>query len=188
MNKFFFRLAFAAAALLPASSVLAADLDAPPVDDLRPATFDWSGPYVGAFVGGISENGTFDTTCVACGIYTRENSGWGWNGGVNAGWNYQMDSFVMGIEGDWAFGGRVAQNRAPTEMTEYEFNNIASLRARAGLAFDDTLLYAVGGVAFVTRRSALQISPQVLAFQPTIRNGSQAGLSAAVWSMPSLIV
>lgn len=50
MNKFLFRLAFADAALLPASFVLAADLNAPPpVKDLRPATFDWAGPSLGIF-------------------------------------------------------------------------------------------------------------------------------------------
>jgi outer membrane immunogenic protein len=103
MKQFFFRLAFAIAAFFPASSVLAADLDIPPpVENLRPATYDWSGPYVGAFAGGIVETGTYDAVCTPgpCGTTgLREMNGVGWNGGILAGWNYQMDSFVMGIEG-----------------------------------------------------------------------------------------
>jgi outer membrane immunogenic protein len=150
MHQFFFRLALATAALLPASSVLAADLDIPPpVENLRPATYDWSGPYAGVFVSGITTTGTYDVTCALCGVFPRENNGFGWNGGLKAGWNYQVDSFVMGIEGDWAFGGHVAQNHEPTEMTDTEFNNIATLRARLGMAFDDTLVYLTGGAAFV---------------------------------------
>ena len=151
MNKFFFRLVFAIAALLPASSVLAADLDVPPpVDNLRPATYDWSGPYVGAFVEGITELGNYDAVCVpaAC-AGLREMNGFGVNGGGFVGWNYQVDDFVMGVEGDWAFGGRVAKNHEPAELTDLNFDNIATLRARMGWAMDNTLFYATGGVAFV---------------------------------------
>jgi outer membrane immunogenic protein len=151
MKHFFFRLAFLVAAFFPVSSVLAADLDVPPpIEDSRPANFDWSGPYVGAFIAGITETGTYDVVCAPiCGAGLREMNGFGWNGGALVGWNYQMDSFVMGIEGDWALGEHVAQNHEPAELTDLEFNNIATLRARLGWALDDTLIYATGGVAFV---------------------------------------
>ena len=152
MKHFFLRLAFALAAIFSVSSVFAADLDVPPppVEELRPATLDWSGPYVGAFIDGITETGTYDVVCApACGAGLREMNGFGWNAGALIGWNYQMDSFVMGIEGDWAFGGNVAQNHEPAEMTDLDFNSIATICARLGWALDDTLIYAKGGVAFV---------------------------------------
>lgn len=151
MNKFFLRLAFAVAVLLPMPSALAADPDVPPpMDDLRPANFDWSGPYVGGFIEGITETGTYDVVCGGvCAAGLREMNGFGWNTGILAGWNYQMDSFIMGIEGDWAFGGQVADNDEPAELTELDFNNIATLRARLGWAMDNTMIYATGGVAFV---------------------------------------
>ena len=60
-----------------------------------------------------------------------------------------MDSFVLGIEGDWAFGGTVATNDEPGIDTDLSFNNIATLRARAGFALDNTLLYFTGGLAAV---------------------------------------
>jgi outer membrane immunogenic protein len=145
MKQFFLRLACSVAALLPASSVLAADL----VEDLRPATYDWAGPYAGVFVGGTGEFGTTNTTCGACGIYDRELNGWQWNGGFNAGWNHQIDNFVMGVEGDWAFGGDIAQNHEPAEMLDLAFNDIASIRARFGFALDRTLIYVTGGFATV---------------------------------------
>jgi outer membrane immunogenic protein len=160
MNKFFLRTAFLVAALLSASSVFATDLDVPPpIDGLRPATFDWSGPYVGVFGAAVAVDGTFDGTCTSGGVacvppaiatYTDiEHSGIGYAGGVLLGWNYQMDSFVMGIEGDWAFGGTVATNDEAGIDTDLSFNNIATLRARAGFALDNTLLYFTGGLAAV---------------------------------------
>jgi outer membrane immunogenic protein len=155
MNKFFLRIAFLIAAMIPPASVFAADLDVPPpIGDLRPTTFDWSGPYVGVFGAAIAVDGTFDGTCTggACGapaFSNFEHSGIGYAGGVLAGWNYQIDSFVMGIEGDWAFGGTVATNDEATVDTDLSFNNIATLRARAGFALDNTLLYFTGGLAAV---------------------------------------
>ncbi len=155
MNKFFLRLAFAVAVLLPMPSALAADLDVPP-PDLRPASFDWSGPYVGVFGAAIAVDGTYDATCTAAvppcdrPTYTDiEHSGIGYAGGILGGWNYQIDSFVMGIEGDWAFGGKVATNDEPGIDTDLSFNNIATVRARAGFALDNTLLYFTGGLAAV---------------------------------------
>ena len=160
MNKFFLRLAFLVAVLLPGSSSFAADLDVPPpIGDLRPATFDWSGPYIGVFGTAIAVDGTFDGTCTSGGVacvppdiatYTDyEHSGIGHTYGVLGGWNYQIDSFVMGIEGDWALGGTVATNDEPGVDTDLNFNHVATLRARAGLAFDNTLLYFTGGLAVV---------------------------------------
>jgi outer membrane immunogenic protein len=156
MNKFFLRLAFAAAVLLPMPSALAADLDVPP-PDFRPASFDWSGPYVGVFGAAIAVDGTYDATCSSGGVpcvvdptFTDiEHSGIGYAGGALIGWNYQIDTFVWGIEGDWAFGGTVATNDEAGIDTDLSFNNIATLRARAGWAMDNTLLYVTGGLAAV---------------------------------------
>ena len=129
------------------------------MDDLRPATFDWSGPYVGVFGAAVAVDGTFDGTCTSGGVpcvppaiptFTdMEHSGIGYAGGFLLGWNYQIDSFVMGIEGDWAFGGTVATNDEPGIDTDLSFNNIATLRARAGFALNNTLLYFSGGLAAV---------------------------------------
>lgn len=140
---------FAVTALVPVSSVLAADPEPPPIEDLRPG-YDWTGPYVGGFLGIVSIDGNYDATSVCgCAFYDREMSGSGYQAGVLLGWNYQFDSFVMGIEGDYAWGGEVADNDDPAEETDLQFNSIATLRARAGWANGNTLLYVTGGAAFV---------------------------------------
>ena len=63
MNRFFFGLALAVAILLPIPSAFAADLDVPPPDDLRPSTFDWSGPYIGIFGAAVAVDGDYDGVC-----------------------------------------------------------------------------------------------------------------------------
>ena len=160
MNRFFLRLAFAVAVLFPMPSALAADLDIPP-PEMRSASFDWSGPYVGVFGAAIGADGSYDGTCTTGGVpcvvvapevnvFTDyEHSGIGYAGGFVGGWNYQFESLVFGIEGDWAFGGTVATNDEPGIDTDISFNNIATLRARTGLALDNTLLYVTGGLAAV---------------------------------------
>ena len=167
MNKFL--LGLTVAIMLPASSAFAADLDIPP-PDMRPASFDWSGPYIGIFGAAIAVDGSFDGTCttggVACvppdiDIYTDyEHSGIGYAGGILGGWNYQIDTFVFGVEGDWAFGGTVATNDEPGVDTDISFNNIATLRARAGFALDNTLLYVTGGLAAVDMEFGAMMASQ----------------------------
>jgi outer membrane immunogenic protein len=57
-------------------------------------------------------------------------------GGVHAGYNWQKDgNLVLGIEGDISFGD--------------DIDYLASIRARAGLALDQLLIYGTGGVAFL---------------------------------------
>ena len=149
MKAFLLRLALITAALVPVTSALAADLEAPPpVDDLRPATYDWTGLTIGAFAASIAVDGHYDATniCGCVGI-DPEMSGIGYGFGVKAGFDYQVDSIVMGIQGDWTFGGEIATNDDPAEATYLNMNNFGTLRARVGVADGNTLLYATGGLA-----------------------------------------
>lgn len=170
MSKLLLRVSIAAAALASVSSAaFSADIDVmpppPPVEELRPATYDWTGPYVGVWGGGVFTEGHYDKTpdCApgnpACGPVDPEMSGTGFAGGVLAGWNYDMDGFVIGVEGDYGWGGQVAQNRDPAEMTEMSYDAIATARVRAGFAFDDTLIYATGGAAFVNANFSGEVGP-----------------------------
>jgi outer membrane immunogenic protein len=134
-----------------ATSAMAADFEPPPpVSELRPATYDWTGPYIGLRASGVSEFGDYIYDCPSCAAPAyAEMDGHGWAAGFTAGYNYQMEAIVLGLEGTWEFGSKVGSNDDVNQMTELEFNHIATLRARAGMAFDDTLVYALGGAAFV---------------------------------------
>jgi outer membrane immunogenic protein len=82
----------------------------------------------------------------------------GFTGGGQAGVNWQFGSWVTGIEGDFNYMGRKAQQTfvqgvvgAPgfTVSTDErsKLDWLATLRGRLGYAFDRTLIYGTGGLA-----------------------------------------
>lgn len=173
MNALIHRLALVAAVALPATSALAADLDVPPpVDDLRPATYDWTGLNIGIFASAIAIDGFYGTTQVCddpstpaietC-AFDPDMSGIGYGFGARAGFDYQVDNFVWGIQGDWTFAGEIANNEDPDEMSYMKMNNLGTLRARAGIADGNSLLYVTGGLAVAEMEFGGLIGPS---FQP----------------------
>jgi len=113
---------FAAAAFLTPVAASAADLK--PVYKAPPApvaTFNWTGFYVGGSVGARWMEGDWNTTCLQTGLagttcpntagfpgrITTDNpasfDATSFRGGVYAGFNWQVNTWVFGIEGDWAW-------------------------------------------------------------------------------------
>jgi outer membrane immunogenic protein len=150
-----------AAAVLLSTPTLAVDLAPAPVE---PAPvylpFTWTGFYVGVHAGYAwgdvdddlddrFEENDFPVDHRADGLDID-----GFIGGAHAGYNVQFDSFVIGIEGDVDFSGAdgdhefSASDGLITGNLSLDSNWQASIRARAGFAFDRTLIYATGGVAF----------------------------------------
>jgi outer membrane immunogenic protein len=164
MTRLLLRLSLATAALVSVSSVaLSADLPPPPPpEELRPATYDWTGAYVGAYAAVVSEEGRYhkvpDCTA-ACNPSDPEMSGTGFGGGVLAGYNMDFGGWVIGVEGDYGWTNKIAQNRDPAEATDMKFDGIATIRARAGAAMDDTLVYVTGGVAFANAKFEGDVGP-----------------------------
>ena len=118
------------------SPVAAADLPvkAPPTVVLP---FTWTGPYAGAFGGyGWSTSGGLDAK--------------GGFGGGQIGYNIQTGTLVLGIEGDIA-GGDISQTVNGSTVqgipftTAFTNDALASLRARAGLAYNTWLFYGTAG-------------------------------------------
>ncbi|MEO6609764.1 MAG: outer membrane beta-barrel protein [Aestuariivirga sp.] len=132
----------------PGSIATAADLDPPPppVDHLRPATYDWSGGYVGGWVGTACIDGTLTDNVPS--PVTFENAGCGFKGGVLVGYNHQMDNIVFGIEGDWGMSNSIVTNNEAGADYTYGLDSIATLRGRVGYAMDDTLFFVTAGGAW----------------------------------------
>lgn len=154
------RLALLATVMVPAASALAADLDPPPpIEDLRPATYDWTGIYAGVVGSVVSLDGHYDKIPDRGPPVDPEMSGTGYMGGIVAGLNWQMDDFVLGVEADYQFGGEIANNEEPAEMTDFSINGLATVRARAGVVLDSTMLYLTGGVAFLDTEFGGDVGP-----------------------------
>ena len=165
-------LAGTAAIALTASAVSAADLPsrAPPPFVAPVPLFTWTGFYLGVNAGygwhDSNDNtifvpqGTFVTAPLASGALSfGNNSGDGFVGGGQIGYNYQFGQFVIGAEADiqWAdLGGGtgtafVPLGFPPTFVPAGAAGGIewfGTVRARLGFAIDRALIYATGGFAY----------------------------------------
>jgi outer membrane immunogenic protein len=157
------KFSLATAVLVAASaSAFAADLPSrrpPPVFTPVPL-FTWTGFYVGGDVGYAWGYNTTDSS-VADGItgsapYSSKPNGE--IGGVHVGYNYQINQFVIGIEGDVV--GSNFNNTGNGYFTNVDGGPVAgvytstripiegSIRGRLGYAWDRALFYVTGGAAF----------------------------------------
>ena len=137
-----------------ATGALAADLPsrrAPAPIIAAVPVFTWTGFYVGVNAGyGWNAN---DSITVGGIRFDLDDEG-GFVGGAQAGYNYQIGSFVVGLEGDIQyadFGGDDRFDFDGDGILDDDFNTsdwFGTVRARAGVAFDRALIYATGGFAF----------------------------------------
>jgi outer membrane immunogenic protein len=111
---------------------------------LAPApAFSWTGFYAGIEGGG-------DFRQYKDNVGAKLNGSGGLIGGL-VGYNYQVNQFVLGLEGDAAalLGNSRTFSTVNPGDSKIQSNYAAAIRGRLGYAaFDRTLLYAAGGVAF----------------------------------------
>jgi outer membrane immunogenic protein len=145
-------LSAASIAVLSLAAVQAHAADLPsytPAEAYAPAeqaspVYDWSGFYVGAHAGYAF--GKLDTFTPATAARSRPD-GNGMFGGIQAGYNHQINQFVVGVEADGSMGG-IDGNGAPGGVpVSSDVNWQSSIRGRAGYAFDRFLAYGTAGVA-----------------------------------------
>jgi outer membrane immunogenic protein len=119
------------AALLFAGPALGADLTKAPAYKAPPLApiFSWTGFYVGGHGGyGWSDSQGLDLK--------------GGFGGGQVGYNYQMNNFVWGIEGDVAWADI---SETFLGLVSVKFDTLASVRGRLGIAYGSALFYGTGG-------------------------------------------
>jgi outer membrane immunogenic protein len=152
------RLSAIAIGLVAATSLggtaMAADLTEPVPED-----FDWTGPYIGAHAGWgwIDLDGKYDTSDIEDGEddFVDDDNGKfdldddDFLAGLQIGYNWQVDHFVLGVEGDISFGDwHDHLSNSDDEEVSFDTNTLITLRARAGLAFDNLMVYATAGGAW----------------------------------------
>lgn len=130
------------------STGYAADLiiEEPSMAPVVESSGDWSGPYIGVNVGyGVGTvSGEYDDSWD---WFDDPYDISGWIAGVQAGANVQMDSFVLGVEGDVAWSGITGNSDVTGDWVYTDVDWVATLRGRAGIAMDSILIYATAGVA-----------------------------------------
>jgi outer membrane immunogenic protein len=123
-----------AAGLAAAGTAAAADLrPAPYAPIAQSGLYNWSGAYAGLNLGyewGTVTNSALNPSGIA--------------GGGQIGYNWQTGQFVFGAETDLQLSG------ADDTFAPFKFSNpwFGTLRGRAGVAFNNVLLYATLGLAY----------------------------------------
>ena len=114
----------------------------------------WTGFYAGPSVGGSYSQKTFiDNFPTPDGAIDATPHPAGLVGGLQAGYNYQIDSLLVGIEGDFTWLGARSQFScfsfgAQTCTADPEW--IGSIVGRVGAVFGPVLIYGKGGPAWVS--------------------------------------
>jgi outer membrane immunogenic protein len=133
MKKTIFAATLAATAAASGAAI-AADIPRGPVPYYSPTSvYNWSGAYAGLNVGyewGKVANSSIKPRGIA--------------GGGQFGYNWQSGQFVFGGETDIQYSG------ADDTFAPYKFSNpwFGTLRGRVGVALNNILLYATGGLAY----------------------------------------
>jgi outer membrane immunogenic protein len=126
-------------------SAQAADIPPPVYKGIRPvvAYYNWTGFYLG--INGGFGWGKSDWSAVP----TASNKPEGWLFGGTLGYNYQVGSFVWGLEGDIDWSGIKGSADCAAGVTCETSNRwLGTIRGRLGYAFDRWLPYITGGGAF----------------------------------------
>jgi outer membrane immunogenic protein len=171
---------FACGLAVVGGAASAADLAARPYTKAPPPVieqpYDWTGFYIGANLGGAWGSSDFDflpgpqwapASQVALGRDgAAQLKSSNVSGGVQAGYNWQINRAVLGFEGDFQYIGLSAMNSftqngtLPTLVTPYVFtetarsNWLATVRGRIGFTADHVLFYGTGGLAIADSRSS----------------------------------
>lgn len=116
---------------------------------------NWTGFYIG--VHGAVADGTDEVRTTILGgsstppPATNSFSLGGVIGGLQAGYNLQIDNFVVGVEGEYTSGGVDGSFNFDTARTEAiaggDLAGIFAVKGKAGVALDRTIVYATAGYA-----------------------------------------
>ena len=145
----------AVGAIAMVSSASAADMAAPPpyrapAPAMVATAYNWSGFYFGGEVGGAWSDVAYlhtNTTGVIDPITHHPSS---WAAGGQAGFQYQWNSIVAGIEGNFIATDLKATALAPfspDRSNSVRIKSLATVVGKLGVAFDRWMVYGKGGWA-----------------------------------------
>jgi outer membrane immunogenic protein len=198
----------ASAADLPARAYTKAPVITDPI-------YNWTGLYIGVNAGGAWGSSSSPTSTVfsPTGYFLVENVPLvnaagvqrikpnGFTGGFEAGYNWQADNFVFGVEGDIgsfhlsgststaaAYSGKTCPNQCFTIMSSAGTDWLATTRGRVGVATDNWLFFVTGGAAFTSLRGTFSFADDNPTTEAVSLSNSKTGyvvgggVEAGLWS------
>ena len=169
-----------------AGSAFAADLpsvkEAPVVVAPTPV-FTWTGFYVGADIGAGWGNKNIQVPASPLNPQTSVNPSFtGIVGGGFVGYNYQINQFVIGVQGDIQGAGLQGNgyNVLTDSNTDVTQNWFGAVNGRLGFVYDRALIYAIGGAAWTEEDHTVSAGPYTTALLTGL--GIPAFPQKASWS------
>jgi outer membrane immunogenic protein len=169
------------------------------------AVYNWTGFYIGANVGAIGSTGNAVHQCIngagvlngaLCDIIPDAGmNGTGFLGGAQAGYNWQMNNWLFGLEADGqgttlknssSITGAFPLNPPPPGFTDApgtifttsaRLDWLATARARVGVTSGAALFYVTGGAAFGGVRTATNLIGPLNAY-PSTTSSTRTGWTA----------
>lgn len=124
-----------------------------PVAPIAVDTFSWTGGYIGVNAGYAGGRFKTDITEMSDGdpyVINYSDNASGFVGGVQIGYNWQMEQFVLGLETDIQASGVEAKFAVlNNEVLNTKIDWFGTTRVRLGFTpVDRFMVYATGGVAY----------------------------------------
>lgn len=170
-----FRTPLAGALLLLSGGLAVADDLSGLKDDPWTAPFNWSGLYIGGHAGIASGNMQGEVV-----DEPELNADVGMNGalyGIHAGYNHQMGSTVIGIEGSYSGSTLHGSTTCVLFLTcSSDIDGLATIAGRLGYAMDKSLVYVKGGVAWAD----VSVDVDILGFPLVNSSESHTGWVAGI--------
>jgi len=164
----------------------AADLGARPMTRapiMAPiSVYDWSGFYIGAHIGGVWADKDWTDVTFLPPLPLGSHQASGFLAGAQVGFNYQVGTWVFGVEGQGSWTNADGEHTCVIGFTicRTEMNFVGTVAGRIGYAFNNVLLYGKGGVAFVDEDFLLLAAPAGVAFAASTNDSTRTGWMAGV--------
>ena len=115
------------------------------------ANYNWTGFYLGGHVGYAWAD--FSGADRLTGLVTASATATGMMYGGTVGFNYQLGSWVLGVEGEFTFGDVTwSENFFGLATAHIKLDHIYTAAGRIGYAFDRTLIYGKFGGAWTQEK------------------------------------
>jgi len=119
--------------------------------------YNWTGFYIGGQAGGASISPSFkDYNDFFDNQGLNADRKYSFTGGAYGGYNWQLNSLVVGVDAQWSWYGNSSVTSFPfgtvgansAFFLTTELRDAGSVKARVGLALQDTLVYLAAGPAW----------------------------------------
>lgn len=159
--------------LLFAGPIMGADLSVKAPAANLSSVYDWTGCYAGIHSGGLFVQQDW------AGLGADKDTGLLLGGQL--GCNYQVSTWVFGVQGDGAWSNASGTHSDVLALTdEWKTDSLASVTGRFGYAWDRLLAYAKGGGAWTHEKYDTATTATTTTFSTTV---SMASATRSGWSV-----